>query len=139
MFDSKNTVLNLTVGKKWIGESNTDELRSTNMYYATLGQKLGPQWRTWVGYYREDVFSNLYDIGQPDMSKELRNGLEWRPDSRNTISVVNRFDLGKHEAYETDYRWLHKFCCWALEFTFEDGHVAQEDNSFKVMYYFYNL
>ena len=61
-FNSKNTVLNLTIGKKWVHESITDETRSTNMYYATLGQKMGPQWRTWVGFYREDITSSLFDI-----------------------------------------------------------------------------
>lgn len=138
LFNSKNTVLNLTVGKKWIGESNTDELRSTNMYYATLGQKITPQWRTWVGYYREDCFSNLYEIGQADMDRELRNGLQWTPDKRNAISVINRYDLVSKKNYETDYRWLHKFCCWALEFTYEKSQ-HDGDNSFKVQYYFYNL
>ena len=138
-FNSKNTVLNLTIGKKWVHESITDETRSTNMYYATLGQKMGPQWRTWVGFYREDITSSLFDIGQPDMAKELRNGLQWTPDSRNVISVVNRYDIGKHNNYETDYRWLHKFCCWALEFTYEQEHFERGDNSYKIMYYFYNL
>ena len=138
-FNSKNTVLNLTIGKKWVHESITDETRSTNMYYATLGQKMGPQWRTWVGFYREDITSSLFDIGQPDMAKELRNGLQWTPDSRNVISVVNRYDIGKHNNYETDYRWLHKFCCWALEFTYEQEHFERRDNSYKIIYYFYNL
>lgn len=138
-FNSQNTVLNLTVGKKWVNESATGDTRSTDMYYATLGQKMGPQWRTWVGYYREKETSTLFDLGQPDMERELRNGLQWTPDSRNIISVINRYDMGKHENYETDYRWLHKFCCWALEFTYEKSFNDDDDNSFKVMYYFYNL
>lgn len=40
LFNSKNTFLDLTVGKKWVTESYTDETKSTMMYYATLGQKL---------------------------------------------------------------------------------------------------
>lgn len=139
LFNSKNTVLNLTVGKKWVNESRTGDTRSTDMYYATLGQKLAPQWRTWVGYYREKETSELFDLGQPDMARELRNGLQWAPDSRNVLSVINRYDLGKHSNYETDYRWFHKFCCWGLEFTYEQEHFKTGDNSFKVMYYFYNL
>ena len=139
LFNSKKTVLNLTVGKKWINESYTGDTLSTDMYYATLGQKLAPQWRTWIGYYREKQTSALFDIGQPDMARELRNGLQWAPDSKNIVSIINRYDLGKHSNYETDYRWLHKFCCWALEFTFEQEHYEKGDNSFKVMYYFYNL
>lgn len=139
LFNSKNTVLNLTVGKKWVNESVTGDTRSTDMYYATLGQKLTPQWRTWLGYYREKETSALFDLGQPDMEIELRNGLQWTPDSKNIVSVVNRYDLSKHRNYETDYRWLHKFCCWALEFTYEKSFNDDDDNSFKVMYYFYNL
>ena len=108
------------------------------MYYATLGQKITPQWRTWVGYYREDRFSNLYEIGQADMDRELRNGLQWTPDKRNTISVINRYDLVSKKNYETDYRWLHKFCCWALEFTYERVSMMAIIG-FKVQYYFYNL
>lgn len=139
LFDSKNTVLNLTVGKKWVHESLTEDTLSSNLYYATLGQRLSPQWRTWIGYYREDITSRLFDIGQPDMGKELRNGLQWAPDDRNVISIINRYDLGKHQNYETDYRWLHKFCCWAIEFTYEQEHFVHGDNSFKFQYYFYNL
>ena len=139
LFNSKDTVLNLTVGKKWVNESYTGDTLSTDMYYATLGQKLAPQWRTWVGYYREKQTSALFDIGQPDMARELRNGLQWAPDSKNVVSIINRYDLGKHNNYETDYRWLHKFCCWALEFTYEQEHYDGGDKSLKVMYYFYNL
>ena len=54
------------------------------------------------------------------------------------IKVVNRYDVGKHNQYETNYRWLHRFCCWALEFEFEKDHV-DGDKEFKVYYYFYNL
>lgn len=139
LFDSKKTVLNLTVGKKWVNESLSGDTRSTDMYYATLGQKISPAWRTWVGYYREKVTSELFDIDQPDMARELRNGLQWNPDSRNSISIVNRYDMGEHNNYETDFRWLHKFCCWALEFIYEHADTNAEDCEFKVMYYFYNL
>lgn len=138
LFNSKNTVLNLTVGKKWVHESYNDETRSTDMYYATLAQRLSPKWRTWVGYYRENLTSSLFDIGQPDMEQELRNGLQFAPDSKNVFTVINRYDIGKGKQYETDYRWLHKFCCWALELTYEkEQHNG--DNSFKLHYYFYNL
>lgn len=138
LFNSKNTVLNLTVGKKWVNESYTGDTVSTDMYYATLGQKLGPKWDTWVGFYREDVTSQLFNIGQPDMAKELRNGIRFKPDSKNVFTIVNRYDVGKSNQYETDYRWLHKFCCWALEFTYEKEQL-NNDSSFNVHYYFYNL
>lgn len=138
LFDSKKTVLNLTVGKKWVNESLSGDTRSTDMYYATLGQKLGSKWNTWAGYYREKETSKLFDIGQPDMARELRNGISYAPDSRNYMSVINRYDLGNHENYETIYMWRHTFCCWALEFTYEDEH-KEDDSSFKVKYYFFNL
>ncbi len=138
LFNSKNTVLDLTVGKKWVHESYTGETKSTDMYYATLGQRISPKWRTWVGYYREDLTSSLFDIGQPDMAQELRNGLSFSPDDKNTFTFINRFDLEKGSEYERDYRWLHKFCCWALELTYQDKQY-KDDHSFKIHYYFYNL
>ena len=66
-------------------------------YYGTLGQRIGSKWYAWAGYYREKTTSNLYDLGQPDMERELRNGISYRPDDRNTFSIVNRYDMGKHE------------------------------------------
>lgn len=138
LFNSKNTVLNLTVGKKWVNESLTGDTVSTDMYYATLGQKLGAKWRTWVGYYHENKTSRLFDLGQPDMDRELRNGISYSPDARNYFSVINRYDLDLNQNYETIYSWRHKFCCWALEFTYEDEQ-KENDNSFKVKYYFFNL
>lgn len=138
LFNSKNTVLNLTVGKKWVNESYTGDTLSTDMYYATLAQKLGRKWDTWVGWYREDVTSSLFDIGQPDMAKELRNGIRWSPNDSDTFSIVNRYDIGKGSQYETRYAWLHKFCCWALELSYEKEQY-EDDSSIRVQYYFYNL
>ena len=34
LFNSKNTFLDLTVGKKWVDESYTDETTNTMAYYA---------------------------------------------------------------------------------------------------------
>ena len=138
LFNSKNTVLNLTVGKKWVNESFTGNTNKTDMYYATLAQKLGNKWDTWVGWYREDTTSTLFDIGQPDMAKELRNGLRWSPNGNDTFTIVNRYDVGKGHQYETSYAWLHKFCCWALELSYEKEQY-EDDSSLKMMYYFYNL
>ena len=138
LFNSKNTFLDLTIGKKWVTESRTDETKSTMMYYATLGQKLTPKWYTWVGYYREDITSNLYDYGQPDMGKELRNGLRFKLDDKNTFTIVNRYDLGKHSNYETNYRWTHRFCCWSIDFEYEQDHRKNHGNTFRVRYNFLN-
>lgn len=137
LFNSKDTVLNLTIGEKWVNESRTDETKSTEMYYATLGQKINDNLRTWVGYYQEDQTSNLFDLGQPDMAKELRNGLQYKFDDKNTFTIVNRFDLGKGKEYETSYKWLHRFCCWAIEFEYQN-EVYDDDKTFSVRYYFLN-
>ncbi|MBQ8417618.1 MAG: LPS export ABC transporter periplasmic protein LptC, partial [Phascolarctobacterium sp.] len=40
LFGSKNTVLDLTVGKKWVHESFTEDTNATDLYYAVLGQKI---------------------------------------------------------------------------------------------------
>ena len=138
LFNSKNTVLNLTVGRKWVNESLTGNTNQTDMYYATLAQKLSRKLDTWIGYYREDITSSLFDIGQPDMAKELRNGIRWKATENDTFSIVNRYDIGKNSQYETQYRWLHKFCCWALELTYEKEQ-HEDDSSLKIQYYFYNL
>ncbi len=138
LFNTKNTFLDLTIGKKWVDESLTDETRSTMMYYGTLGQKLGSKWYTWAGYYREKVTSNLYDLGQPDMERELRNGISYKPDDRNTFSIVNRYDMGQHENYETIYTWRHRFCCWAITFEYEHAHTAKEDTQWNIKYEFLN-
>lgn len=101
-------------------------------------KKLGDKWNTWVGYYRENETSNLFDIGQPDMERELRNGLSYKPDDRNTFSIVNRYDMGKHENYETIYSWRHRFCCWAISFEFEHAHTEAEDTQWNIVYEFLN-
>ena len=139
LFGSKNTVLDLTVGKKWVHESYTDDTNATDLYYAVLSQKITSKWSTWVGWYREDITTTLFDIGQPDMDQELRNGLRYKADDKNIFTVVNRYDLDNSTQYETNYRWLHRFCCWALEFEYEKEHHGDHDDSFKVYYYFYNL
>ena len=139
LFGSKNTVLDLTVGKKWVHESYTDDTNATDLYYAVLSQKIASKWSTWVGWYREDITTTLFDIGQPDMDQELRNGLRYKADDKNIFTVVNRYDLDNSTQYETNYRWLHRFCCWALEFEYEKEHHGDHDDSFKVYYYFYNL
>ena len=138
LFGSKNTVLDLTVGKKWVHESITDDTNSTDLYYAVLSQKLTDKWDTWVGWYREDITTTYFDIGQPDMNQELRNGGRYKADDKNTFTVVNRYNIDGHNNYETNYRWLHRFCCWALEFEYEKEH-QEGGSSFKVYYYFYNL
>ena len=138
LFNSQKTILNLTMGRKWAHESSSDEDSSTNLYYATLGHKLTDNLTTWVGYYHEDLTSALFDLGQPDMEKELRNGLSYDLDDRNTFTVVNRYDVGGGHQFETNYRWLHHFCCWALEVEYQQKQYEDEDH-LRVYYYFYNI
>ena len=138
LFNSENTFLDLTVGKKWVNESYTDETTDTMAYYATLGQKLGDKWYTWAGYYREKTTSNLYDYDQPDMERELRNGISYKPDDKNTFTVVNRYDMGQHRNYETVYTWQHRFCCWAISFEYEQEHFDGGSNDWTIKYEFLN-
>ena len=99
---------------------------------------MSDKWDTWIGWYREDITTNYFDIGQPDMDKELRNGLRWSPTDNDSFTIVNRYDIGKGHQYETRYAWLHKFCCWALELSYEKEQY-EDDSSVKLQYYFYNL
>lgn len=141
LFNSKNTVLDITYGKKCIKESNVingaSRTQTTSMFYYTLGQKISSNLRTWVGYYKQDIEDSLFSIGQPDMAQEIRHGIQYRPDKNNTFTLVNRYDQKKHHKYETDVRWFHRFCCWALDISYE-REWEKKDHSFKVHYYFYN-
>lgn len=140
---SENTVLGLTYGKKWVRDSHTNtrsgigDTRTTHMFYYTLGHKFSSKWRTWMGYYKSNRTSENFNIGQPDMEQEIRNGIKFSPDKKNTFTVVNRYDNKKHHKYETDVRWLHRFCCWAVDISYE-REWEKKDHSFKVHYYFYN-
>lgn len=138
LFGGQDTFLDLTIGKKWVKESYTDEMRSTTAYYATLGQKLTDKWNTWVGYYNEKITTNLYDYGQPDMNTELRNGIQYQADDKNTFSIVNRYDLDQKQNYETDYKWQHRFCCWVISFEYQHENFTNGGDSFKVKYEFLN-
>lgn len=138
LFNSPNTFLDLGIGKKWTDESYTDETANTMAYRATLGQKISDKWNTWVGYYREKETTSLFDLDQPDMERELRNGISYKPDDKNTFSIVNRYDMGLHRNYETIYRWQHRFCCWAISFEYEQEHFDGGSNDFTIKYEFLN-
>ena len=137
LFNSKNTSLDLTIGKKWTRESAEDSVESTNVYYATLGQRISPKWNTWVGYYREDRTSQVFTYDQPDMDLELRNGLQYIMDDKNSFTIVNRYDLDRSQNYETKYAWTHKFCCWDLTLMYKH-EIEKNDNSFEVKFDFVN-
>lgn len=92
----------MTIGKKWTRESADDSVESTNVYYATLAQKISPHWNTWVGYYREDFTTDVFTYDQPDMAKELRNGLQYIMDDKNSFTIVNRYDWTKRKIMKQD-------------------------------------
>ena len=153
LFNSRNTVLNIGVGKKWVHESyngylssrdyrngklsHISETKSTKIFHYRLGQKITDNLNAWVAYYKKDKTSNLFDLGQPKMSREVRFGLQYKPTANDIFTVVNRYDYGEHAQYETDYRWFHRFCCWALEVSYEKEWHRQ-DHSLRIHYYFYN-
>ncbi len=129
------TSIDLTIGKKWTRESETSTTSTTNVYYATLNQKITDKWNTWVGYYHEEFTTDLFNYDQPDMPIELRNGLQYKVDDKNTLAVINRYDLDSHSQYETIYRWVHKFCCWQLILEYTDEHY-KDDRSLELKYEF---
>ena len=132
----KQTSLDLTVGKKWTREGEEDQgTSSTDVYYATLNQRLAPKWNTWVGYYREDFTTNLFTYDQPDMSIELRNGIQYKFDDKDTIAIINRYDLDTNSQYETIYRWTHKLCCWQFILEYTNEHY-KNDHSIELKYEF---
>lgn len=138
LFNSKKTSLDLTIGKKWTRESAEDTLQSTNVYYATLGQKISPHWNTWVGYYREDFTTDVFTYDQPDMATELRNGLQYIMDDKNSFTIVNRYDLDQKKNYETRYSWTHKFCCWQLSLIYKHKDTDNKDSAFEAKFDFVN-
>lgn len=131
------TTIDLTIGKKWTRESETSTTSSTDVYYATLNQRLTPKWNTWVGYYREDFTTNLFTYNQPDMAKELRNGIQYKFDDNNAVAIINRYDLDTNKQYETIYRWMHRMCCWAFILEYTNEHY-KNDHSIELKYE-YNL
>lgn len=134
-FNSKNTALRLRFGRKWVNESYNDDSRKTDIYHAQLDQIITDKWRTWVAYHQEEETSALFDLNNPDMEEEVRNGLEFKPDTKNTFTIINRHDVGKGKPYEIDYIWLHKFCCWTLEVEYEFDR-DEDDRTLSFHYYY---
>ncbi|MDO4935383.1 MAG: hypothetical protein Q4E42_01830 [Phascolarctobacterium sp.] len=144
-FGSKRNSLNLYVGKKYTRESLTDEHTSSNLYGATLSQKIGSNLDVWIGFYDEKVSDDrLFDIGQADMSREWRPGFRYiTHNKRDEITGVYRLNAKQGvynnreygHRYEFDLTWTHHFCCWDLEFRYEK-EFYKNDHKFTVHYYF---
>ena len=134
-----DTTLHLTYGRKWTHESLTDENTVTNVYYQTLRQRINDNLHMWVANYREKKTSSMFDLGQPDMEREFRVGVQYKPTKNDVLSVVNRYDYTPHinAQYETIYNWYHRFCCWAFQVSYEKEWY-KDDNTVRVQYFFYN-
>lgn len=136
-----DTTLHLGYGRKWLHESKNNEgfgeTQVTNIYSATLRQKIDRHMRAWVGYNYEKMNSSMYDLGQPDMEKELRVGLQYQLGDRDTLSIVNRYDISKDKQYQTTYNWYHRFCCWALQFSYEKKWY-NHSNEVQLKYFLLN-
>lgn len=132
-----DTTLHLTYGRRWTHESLSDEKRTTNMYYATLRQKVNDNLYMWASNLRQKSTSSMFDLGQPDMEREFRLGAQYKASKNDVISIVNRYDYGKHGQYETIYNWYHRFCCWAIQVSYEKEWY-KDDKTVKIQYFLYN-
>ena len=74
----------------------------------------------------------------PDMAMELRNGIKYIMDSKNSFTIVNRYDLDQNKNYETRYSWTHKFCCWQLSLSYKHRDHASKDSEFEAKFDFMN-
>lgn len=134
-----DTTLHLTYGRKWTRESLTNNTIVSNVYYQTLRQRINDNLHLWVANYREKKTSNMFDLGQPDMEREFRVGVQYKPSKNDVVSIVNRYDYTPHvnAQYETIYNWYHRFCCWALQVSYEKEWY-KDDDTIRVQYFFYN-
>lgn len=142
----KKLYLDLMVGRKWVDESNYRNLGyskglNSNIYEGTLGYKFSNKWNIWTRYHDEHKTSYNFSLGQPDFAKEWRTGVSWRPDDRNTFTVVNRHNSESgsrtHGNYSTTYSWIHRFCCEVLTVSYQKKHYNGE-NEWTVKFDFIN-
>ncbi len=139
---SRNTTLHLTYGRKWTHESLNKENIVTNVYYQTIRQRINDDLFLWVGNMREKHTSQMFGLGQPDMEREFRVGVQYKPTKNDVLSVVDRYSYGhnnkdRHGQYKTIYNWYHRFCCWAFQISYEKEWY-KNDRSIKAQYFFYN-
>lgn len=118
--NSKSLFLDLGIGAKKKKESYDDSTTNTMTYSAALGKKFDNRWNTWTSYYWEKSENDLFAYNRPDMAEELQNGITYRFDDKNSLTFVNRYDLGKSNLYEQDWRYIHNFCCFQIEIEYRD-------------------
>ncbi|NCC02350.1 MAG: organic solvent tolerance protein OstA, partial [Clostridia bacterium] len=100
----KNLFLDFGIGAKQKKESYDDSKTNTMTYNVSLGKKFDERWNTWASYYWEKSENDLFAYNRPDMSEELQNGLTYNFDKNNSLTFVNRYDLGNGGVYEQDWR-----------------------------------
>lgn len=144
-----NTTLHLTYGRKWMHEGLSGEHIATNVYYQTLRHRFNDNLYVWASNLREKrATSQMFDLGQADMDREFRVGVQYKPTKNDVLSVVNRYNYGNnakesgvgrqaHGQYETIYNWYHRFCCWAFQVSYEKEWY-KDDKTIKMQYFFYN-
>ena len=143
----KKLYMDLMVGRKWVDESNPVNKKygkslHSNIYQGTLGYKFSQKWNIWERYHQEHKTSYNFSLGQPDFAKEWRTGISWKPDDKNTITVVNRYNADKsrpryHGNYSTTYSWAHRFCCEVLTISYEKTYY-DNDHEWTIKFDFLN-
>ena len=118
--NSKSLFLDLGIGAKKKKESYDDSTTNTMTYSASLGKKFDERLNAWTSYYWEKSENDLFDYNRPDMAEELQNGVTYRFDDKNSLTFVNRYDLGKGNLYEQTWRYMHNFCCFQIEIEYRD-------------------
>lgn len=131
--DSKSLFLDMGAGPQWIKESYDDSTTNTMNYNARLGKKFDERWNTWAGYYWTKSENNLFAYNRPDMAEELQNGVTYKWDENNSLTFVNRYDLGKSSLYEQDWRYVHNFCCFQIAIEYRD-EKHNGDKSWHIKY-----
>lgn len=139
-FKAKKLYVDLMAGHKWVNESHAgtpDTVRHgkklhTNIFSGTVGYRFSDKWNIWQSYQSEHKTSYNFSLGQPDFSREWITGITWKPDDRNSFSVVNRYnadqDSDTHGFYSTKYIWKHRFCCEVLSVEYKRKHYNHDDS-----------
>ena len=145
LFGGEKLYLDLMAGRKWVDESvagTADTVKygkklNTNIYHGTIGYRFSKKWNIWETYHNEHKTSYNFTLGQPDFSREWITGVSWKPDDRNLVIVVNRYnsDSGSptHGNYSTRFIWQHRFCCEFLSVEYERKHY-KHDNDWTVKF-----
>lgn len=132
--DGDNSLfLDLGVGAKKKKESYNGSSTDTMTYKASLGKKFDDRWNTWTSYYWEKSEDDLFAYNRPDMEEELQNGVTYHFDDKNSLTFVNRYDLGNSSLYEQDWRYVHSFCCWQIEIEYRN-EKQDRDKSWHIRY-----